>query len=68
MYALLGRCFSNSSKAKLLLKYRDLWEELLQRLDKFLLSEKISVETWGDKEIIVIKRKGCIQREFAFFF
>jgi ankyrin repeat protein len=32
----------------------------LQRLAKYLLSEKISVETWGDKEIAVIKSKGCV--------
>jgi ankyrin repeat protein len=36
------------------------WEELLQRLAKFLLPKKISVETWRDREIVVIKSKGCI--------
>ena len=35
-------------------------EKLLQRLVKFLLCKEISVETWDDREIAVIKSKGCI--------
>ncbi|KAH6714388.1 heterokaryon incompatibility protein-domain-containing protein, partial [Leptodontidium sp. MPI-SDFR-AT-0119] len=60
VYALLGMSSDDLSEANLLPNYRDPWEELLQRLAKFLLSEKISVETWGDKEIAAIKSKGCI--------
>ncbi|KAH8723852.1 hypothetical protein GQ44DRAFT_591343, partial [Phaeosphaeriaceae sp. PMI808] len=63
VYALLGMSGMSSddlSEANLLPNYRDPWEELLQRLAKFLLSEKISVETWGDKEIAAIESKGCI--------
>src|SRR6202007_3448591 len=40
--------------------YKVRWEELLRRLIKYLLCEKIFVETWGDREIAVIKSKGCI--------
>jgi Ankyrin repeats (3 copies)/Ankyrin repeats (many copies) len=63
VYALLAISGMNSEdlrNAKLLPNYRDVWEELLQRLAKFLLCDKISVETWSGKEIAVIKSKGCI--------
>ncbi|PMD20743.1 hypothetical protein NA56DRAFT_573330, partial [Hyaloscypha hepaticicola] len=63
VYALLGMSGMKSndlSNAKLLPNYGDKWEELLQRLAKFLLSDKISVEACSDKEIASIKSKGCI--------
>jgi hypothetical protein len=60
VYALLGMSSDDLSKADLLLNYRVPWEQLLRRLTKYLLSKKISVETWSDKEIIVIKSKGFI--------
>jgi ankyrin repeat protein len=60
VYALLGMSLDDLSKADLLPNYRVPWGELLQRLTKFVLSKEISVETWGDKEIVVIKSKGCI--------
>jgi ankyrin repeat protein len=60
VYALLGMSSDDLSKVDLLPNYRVPWEELLQRLAKYLLSEEISVETWGDREIAVIKSKGCV--------
>ena len=61
VYALLGMSSDDLSKIDLLPDYRVPWEELLQRLVKYLLYEKISMETWGgDREITVIKSKGCI--------
>ncbi len=63
VYALLGMSGMSSddvSKAKLLPNYQDEWEELLQRLVKFLLSENVSVGTWSGEKIIVIKSKSCI--------
>jgi ankyrin repeat protein len=63
VYALLGMSGMSSddlSKANLLPNYEVKWEELLQRLAKFLLCERISVETWSGKEIAVIKSKGYI--------
>lgn len=60
VYALLGMSSDDLSKADLLPNYQVPWEKLLQRLAKFLLYEKISVETWGNKEMAVIKSKGCI--------
>jgi hypothetical protein len=64
VFALLGMSSDDLSKAKLLPDYRVPWEELLQRLIKYLLGEKISVKTWGgDREIAVIESKGCILGE-----
>jgi ankyrin repeat protein len=60
VYALLGMSSDDLSQAGLLPDYQVPWEELLQRLIKFLLCKEISVETWGDKEIAVIKSKGCV--------
>lgn len=60
VYALLGMSSDDLSKANLLPDYRVPWKELLQRLAKFLLTERISVETWSNKEIAAIKSKGCI--------
>jgi ankyrin repeat protein len=60
VYALLGMSSDDLSKVDLLPNYNVPWEELLQRLTKYLLSKKISVETWGDEEIAVIKSKGFI--------
>jgi hypothetical protein len=61
VYALLGMSSDELRKDDLLPNYRVPWEELLARLAKYLLGEKISVETWGgDREVAVIKSKGCI--------
>jgi hypothetical protein len=48
VYALLSMSSDDPSKVDLLPDYGVPWEELLQRLAKFLLPEKISVETWRD--------------------
>ena len=58
VYALLG--MSSDDVSKLSPNYKDPWEELLERLVKFLLGEKVSVETWVDREMAVIESKGCI--------
>jgi hypothetical protein len=60
IYALLGMSSDDASKANLLPDYTVPWKDLFQRLVKFLICENISVETWNDKEIAVIKSKGCI--------
>jgi ankyrin repeat protein len=60
VYALLGMSSDDLSKVDLLPDYGVPWEELLQRLAKFLLPEKISVETWRDREITAFKSKGCV--------
>jgi ankyrin repeat protein len=61
VFALLGMSSDDLSTVKLLPDYRVPWEELLQRLAKYLLCEEISVETWGgDREIAVIESKGSV--------
>jgi hypothetical protein len=61
VYALLGMSSDNLGKASMSPEYGVPWEELLERLIKFLLCEKASVETQGDRrEMAVIKSKGCI--------
>lgn len=60
VYALLGMSSDDLSEAGLMPNYGLPWEELLRRLTKFLLYEKVSVETWSDREMAVIKSKGCV--------
>lgn len=60
VYALLGMSSDNLTKAGLLPDYNVSWKELLQHLAEFLLPENTSVETWDDKEIVVIESKGCV--------
>lgn len=60
VYALLGMSSDDLSKASLLPNYEVLWKELLQRLVKFLLCKQVSVETWDNKEIAIIKSKGGV--------
>jgi hypothetical protein len=60
VYALLSISSDDLSKVGLLPDYLVPWEEILQRLTKFLISKKILVKTWRDREITVIKSKGCV--------
>jgi tetratricopeptide (TPR) repeat protein len=60
LYALLGMSSDDISKASLLPNYDVPWKELLQRLVKFLLGEQVSVETWDNREMAVIKGKGGV--------
>ena len=60
IYALLGMSSEGPSAAGLSPNYQVSWKDLLQRLVGFLLYNKISVETWNEREIAVIKTKGFI--------
>ena len=60
VYALLGMSSDDLSEAGLSPNYGVEWEELLKRLVKFLLGEKVSVETWCHREMAVVQSKGCI--------
>jgi ankyrin repeat protein len=57
VYALLGMSSVDGSRASLLPNYGVPWQELLQRLVKFLL---VSVETGPKKEMAVIRSKGHV--------
>src|SRR5579871_2278330 len=65
VYALLGMSSDDLSKVDLSPKYEVAWEELMQRLVRFLLSEDISVGTLADKEAAVVKGKGYILGEVS---
>ncbi|KAF2184513.1 hypothetical protein K469DRAFT_708723, partial [Zopfia rhizophila CBS 207.26] len=60
VYALLGMSSDNLSQASLSPNYGVPWKEVLQRLVKFLLCKQVSVETWDDREMAVIKGRGCV--------
>ncbi|KAH8803044.1 ankyrin repeat-containing domain protein [Xylogone sp. PMI_703] len=60
VYALLGMSSNDLSKPGLLPNYSVSWEELLQRLVKFLLYDGIPVKTWSNKEMVVVKSKGYV--------
>ncbi|KAF1965285.1 HET-domain-containing protein, partial [Bimuria novae-zelandiae CBS 107.79] len=60
VYALLGMSSVDGSRAGLSPNYGVEWKELLQQLVKFLLHERVSVEEGPEKEIAVIRSKGCI--------
>ncbi|RYP40969.1 hypothetical protein DL767_001285 [Monosporascus sp. MG133] len=60
VYALLGMCSDDLEAADLEPDYDLQWGTLMQRLVRFLLCEHVSVNTWDNKEVAVIKSKGCI--------
>ena len=60
VYALLGISLDNLSEASLLPNYGVPWKEVLQQLIKFLLCKQVSVETWDNREMAVIKSRGYV--------
>ncbi|KIM99850.1 hypothetical protein OIDMADRAFT_125975 [Oidiodendron maius Zn] len=60
VYALLGMSSDDPSGAVLSPNYTLPWKELLQGLVKYILSKEVSVVTWNEMEIAVIKSKGYI--------
>ncbi|RYP16795.1 hypothetical protein DL765_004908 [Monosporascus sp. GIB2] len=63
VYALLGMSSDDPSGAKLSVNYKISWGQLFQQLIHFILSKRVSVDTWDDEEIAIIKGKGCILGE-----
>jgi len=60
VYSLLGMSSDDPSAAGLSPNYEVPWEELFQHLVELLLREPESVKTWRNREMAVIKSKGCI--------
>ncbi|KAH8656239.1 heterokaryon incompatibility protein-domain-containing protein, partial [Tricladium varicosporioides] len=61
VYALLGMSSDNHHKVGLRPNYEIPWENLLCQFVKFVLSENLSVEPFGQsRQKAVIKSKGCI--------
>ncbi|RYP39350.1 hypothetical protein DL767_002261 [Monosporascus sp. MG133] len=65
VYALLGMSSDDITVAGLSVDYEVSWRKLFQQLIHFILSERVSVDTWDDKEIAIIKGKGCILGEVS---
>jgi hypothetical protein len=60
VYALLNMSTDDTDAAGLLPDYEISWEKFIWRLIKFRLCKDVSVKTWGDRGIAVIKSKGRI--------
>jgi tetratricopeptide (TPR) repeat protein len=60
VYALLVMSSDGPRAAGLSPDYTVSWKDLLQRLIEFIVFEEVLVETWDEREIAVIKGKGCI--------
>ena len=60
IYALLGMSSDDLSTAGLFPDYQVPWEELLQRLVKFLLGKQVSVKTWNNREMAIINSRGYV--------
>jgi hypothetical protein len=60
VYALLGMSSDDPDEADLRPNYGISWEELFQKLVKFILGKDISVETSDYAQRAIIKSKGCI--------
>ncbi|GLA22566.1 hypothetical protein AnigIFM63326_003482 [Aspergillus niger] len=60
IYALLGLSSDSHEAPGLLPNYQLSWEQLFQRLIRFLLNEQISVKTWPGREIASIQSSGRI--------
>jgi len=60
VFALLGMSSDDPIAAGLLPDYKISWEILMGRLVRFLLGGEISVETWPETEMAVIKSKGSV--------
>ncbi|CAG9986577.1 unnamed protein product [Clonostachys byssicola] len=62
IYALLGMSSDSSgdlNNAGLSPNYQTPWKEVFRNLVKFSTSDQMSVTVWDDKEVAVIKGKGC---------
>ena len=60
IFALLGMSSDDLSVAGLQPDYSNPWKTLMQSLVNFLIGDRGSIQTWNDKEIAVIKNRGCI--------
>ncbi|KAK2470355.1 hypothetical protein H9L39_17972 [Fusarium oxysporum f. sp. albedinis] len=67
VYALLGMSSDDPSAAGLSADYKTSspWKDVFQKLINFSTSGRMSVDTWPDKEVAVIKGKGCVLGEVS---
>ncbi|KAM0369996.1 hypothetical protein ACHAO7_009577 [Fusarium culmorum] len=60
VYALLGMSSDDPTTAGLSIEYTLPWSQVFESLIKYTLSHSLSVKTWDDKEIAVIRSKGLV--------
>ncbi|KAI8657047.1 hypothetical protein NCS56_01310400 [Fusarium sp. Ph1] len=65
VYALIGMSSDDPSIAGLSANYEISWGQLFLQLVNFFFSERVSVDTWDDKEMAVIRGKGCVLGEVS---
>lgn len=58
VFALLGMCCDDLEAVGLLPHYEIPWEVLFRRIIRHVLSQSVSIETWPDKELALIKGMG----------
>lgn len=56
IYALLGM---SSNSYSLTPDYNITWQTLFERVIRHIICKQVSVTTWHDREVAVIKSKGC---------
>ncbi|THV47789.1 hypothetical protein BGAL_0289g00170 [Botrytis galanthina] len=60
VYALLAMCSDSPMSAGLLPDYTIVWEQLFQQLVQFILCKEIDVRLPQDKNMAMIRSKGCV--------
>ncbi|KAL7944142.1 heterokaryon incompatibility domain-containing protein [Trichoderma barbatum] len=60
IFALLGMSSDNPTTSGLLPNYKTPWDELMARLVKFILGERVFVTSWIEQQTAVIFAKGCV--------
>ncbi|KAK3348909.1 heterokaryon incompatibility protein-domain-containing protein [Lasiosphaeria hispida] len=60
VFSLLGMSSDDWLPDGLLPNYEQPWEDLLQRLVRYLIGDQVSVETWPDTEMVVVRGVGRI--------
>ncbi len=60
VYALLGMASDDPNAAGLSADYETSWKEVFRKVVNFCLSDQMSVDTWDNEKLAVIKGKGCV--------
>ncbi|KAK4155069.1 heterokaryon incompatibility protein-domain-containing protein [Chaetomidium leptoderma] len=60
VYALLGMRSDDDGETKFPANYKTPWGQAFQQLINSFLSDQVSVDSWDDEEIAVIRSKGCV--------
>ncbi|RDA82660.1 hypothetical protein CP532_3202 [Ophiocordyceps camponoti-leonardi (nom. inval.)] len=51
---------SDTDIGRLSVNYQVPWGQLLEETIKFTVTENVSIDTWDDEELAIIKGKGCV--------